>query len=246
MDRSISVTTPESIAFQYDLAGLGSRFLAVAIDFIIQVAILALIILGLWLLVKAGGPQKVSVAADKDAGLARSIGIAIIAFIVFAVFFAYFILFEGLRGGRTPGKQLMGIRVVRDGGYPLDLGSATIRNLVRVLEAGFGCYLIGAISAMISPENKRLGDLAAGTIVVRDARVASLAAIQEASEGESLSMLTKSEHEIIDKFVARRAMLAPAQRVLIASRIASRIRPRLSEDLRRLDDEELLARLSAW
>lgn len=245
MDRSISVTTPESIAFQYDLAGLGSRFLAVAIDFIIQCAILALIVLGFWLLSLAGGSTH-SVSADKTPGWAGSAAIAFIVFIVFAIFFGYFILFEGLRGGRTPGKQLMGIRVVRDGGYPLDLGSSTIRNLVRVLEAALGCYLIGAISAMVSAENKRLGDFAAGTIVVRDARVASLTAIQEASQGESLSMLTKSEHELIDKFVARRAMLAPAQRVLIASRIASRIRPRLSEDLRRLDDEELLARLSAW
>ncbi|HET7813089.1 MAG TPA: RDD family protein [Candidatus Baltobacteraceae bacterium] len=243
MDRSISVTTPESIAFRYELAGLGSRFLAVAIDFVIQAAIVALIFLGIYLLAMAGGNAPVK---DKSPEWTQSIAIAFIAFVIFIVFFGYFILFEALRGGRTPGKQLMGIRVVRDGGYPVDFGSATIRNLVRVVEVAFGCYLLGAISAMISPENKRLGDLAAGTIVVRDARAASLAAIQEASQGEALTMLTKSEHELIDKFVARRAMLAPAQRSLLASRIASRIRPRLSDDLRRLDDEDLLTRLSAW
>ena len=93
--------------------------------------------------------------------------------IVFVVLFGYFIVFEALWNGQTPGKKLLGLRVVRDGGYPIDFGASLIRNLIRVGEQLIGYYILAAISALISPENKRLGDLAAGTIVVRDARLAA-------------------------------------------------------------------------
>ncbi len=95
---------------------------------------------------------------------------AIVISIVFIVFFGYFIVFEALWRGQTPGKRALHIRVVRDGGYPLDFGSSLIRNLVRVGEAALGFYAISAVSALASSENKRLGDFAAGTIVVRDER----------------------------------------------------------------------------
>ena len=89
------------------------------------------------------------------------------------VFFGYFIIFEAAWNGQTPGKKLLGMRVVRDGGYPIDFGASLIRNLIRVGEQILGYYLLAAISMLLSPENKRLGDIAAGTIVVRDARFAA-------------------------------------------------------------------------
>ena len=89
------------------------------------------------------------------------------------LFFGYFIIFEALWNGQTPGKKALGIRVVRDGGYAIDFGASLVRNLIRVGELLIGTYTLSAVAMLLSPENKRLGDIAAGTIVVRDARLAA-------------------------------------------------------------------------
>lgn len=240
MDRYVSVRTPESVAFSYELAGLGSRFLAVAVDFAIQLAVLAFM---LWLFSVAAGSGSID---RSSIHLSQSLLIAIVIAVAFVIFFGYFIAFEVLWNGQTPGKRLLGLRVVRDGGYPVDPSAAAIRNLIRVGEATIGFYAISAIAVMLSPENKRLGDLAAATLVVRDAKMATLAHIVERSEHaySPAGALTQEEHTLIDRFIARRDSMDGAVRAQIAARLADRIRTRLPQDLRRLDDEELLARVS--
>jgi uncharacterized RDD family membrane protein YckC len=243
MDRTVTVKTPESIAFSYDLAGLGSRFLAVAVDFVIQVAIFIAVVVGLSIgsMRATGGSAHLHVTERTTASFA----VAFFTVLVFAIFFAYFIAFEALWNGQTPGKKLLGLRVVRDGGYPIDLAGSAIRNLVRVGEATLGFYAISAIATLLSSENKRLGDMAAGTIVVRDSRVAGLAAIEEqAKERAKLpAELSDDELAVVDRFAARRSALSPDVRVRMAARLAGRLRPRLPPELRRLDDETLLDRL---
>src|SRR5579872_4803683 len=235
VDRSVTVRTPESIAFSYELAGLGSRFLAVAVDFVIQVTLVLLIFWGISLAAPPAG-----VPSRSEMHLSESIAIAIVVAIVFLVFFGYFILFEALWNGQTPGKKLLGLRVVRDGGHPVDFGASAIRNLVRVGEASLGFYLISAIAATLSKENKRLGDLAAGTIVVRDARPATLETIVAQSEARAgrIQALTQEEHALIDRFVSRRASLDRHVRAEMAYKLAARIRPRVPHDMQKLDDEE--------
>lgn len=244
MDRTLSVKTPESIAFSYDLAGLGSRFLAVTIDLLIQGLIFGAIMWGLVLLAAAQPRgREVTIITSK---YAQSFATAFIIAIVFIVFFGYFILFEAFWNGRTPGKWMMGLRVIRDGGYPLDFGSAAIRNLIRVGEVALGFYALSAVASIASPENKRLGDMAAGTLVVRDSPIASLSALMDQSAQEShAAQLSEKEHAIIDQFVARRNALAPAVRAQIAARIAAQVRPRLSPELQKLGDDELLTKISA-
>ena len=237
MDRSISVRTPESVAFSYELAGLGSRFLALAIDLLLQTIVAAIIFFSALYLESQLHPAL-------SAKWLSSFGLAIVIVVTFAIFFGYFIIFEALRGGRTPGKQIMRIRVVRDGGYAVDLGSALIRNLIRILEMALGFYAISAVAALASPENKRLGDMAAGTIVVREGRAQSLMQIQEASDA-SIPLLDPGMQAIVDRFVARRDSLARDARIRLATRIADQVRPHLEPELRRLDDETLLERLSA-
>jgi uncharacterized RDD family membrane protein YckC len=178
----------------------------------------------------------------------ESLVVAIIAAILFLVFFGYFIAFEAFWNGQTPGKKLLGIRVVRDGGYPLDLGGSFLRNLIRIGEVTLGFYAISAVVSLLSPENKRLGDMAAGTIVVRDARVQSLTAILEQAQtgsAQRIAMLTDEEHALIARFIARRGDIAPQHRRALAQQIAERVRKRVSSDLQRLDDEDLLERLNA-
>lgn len=248
MDRSLDVRTPESIAFSYELAGIGSRALAVTIDFCIQLAILALLVWGIVLL--AGGaahsshPAHLPPAPDR---LAMNIIAGIAIFIVFAIFFGYFMLFEALWNGQTPGKKILGIRVVRDGGYPIDFSAALVRNLVRVGEWALGGYALSALCALLSPENKRVGDYAAGTIVVRDhamdAPVALLDDLREEPSYAATAYLSGEERAIVRRFLERRDTLVLEARERLAHQLAERVRARVPAELARLDDESLLERL---
>lgn len=247
MDRDLDVRTPESIALTYHLAGLGSRFLALAIDMAIQGIVAWALLLGLVMaasrMALAGKPPPLS----GNEKVVEAIAIALLVTIVFAIFFGYFIAFEALWSGRTPGKKIVGVRVVRDGGYPIDFAAALIRNLIRVGEALVGAYGLSAIAMLVSPENKRLGDIAAGTIVVRESRLALPAVTAETAMPEpsygATRYLSGEERALVKRFLERRDGLAPAQRRDLALRLADRIRPRLPADLRRIDDESLLERL---
>jgi len=130
--------------------------------------------------------------------------------------------------------------------YPIDFGASLIRNLIRIGEQLIGYYVLAAISALISPENKRLGDLAAGTIVVRDAR---LAAPRDAGQHRdepvyaSTAYLSGEERSLIKRFLERRDTLSADRRGELAAELAARVRNRVPPELARLDDESLLERL---
>jgi uncharacterized RDD family membrane protein YckC len=246
MDRDIDVRTPESIEFTYALAGLGSRFLAWFVDFAIQLCIIVAIFFGA-LFAFAKLPSNGVVSDSAAAKLGAAILIAIIVIVLFTILFGYFIAFEAFWNGQTPGKKLLGIRVVRDGGYPIDFGASLIRNLIRVAELLIGLYALSAISATISPENKRLGDIAAGTIVVRDARLAipTLDVLRRGAEPVygATAFLSGDERALIKRFLDRRDELNAAKRQELAAQLAGRVRARVPADMQRLPDEALLERL---
>ncbi len=234
MERSVDVRTGEAVSIRYELAGLGSRFLAVVVDGLAQIAILlaALVALGL-----ASSALARFVPSKNASAWLLAFGIAG----VFVIFIGWFIVFEIWWSGRTPGKRALGIRVVRDGGFPIDPGAAVIRNLVRLVELVFGAYALSAASALISKENKRLGDFAAGTIVVRDRADAIpdldayLARPVRAGTG-----LRDDDRVLIERFLARREGLEPDARYRIAESLAAKIRPTLHAAYGGLDDESLL------
>ncbi|HEY5339946.1 MAG TPA: RDD family protein [Candidatus Aquilonibacter sp.] len=245
MDRTLDVRTPESIQFSYELAGVGSRFLAVTLDLLIQIGIVLLLAWGV-ALAAGHSPSVAALHLHGDARVAYNIGIAIVIAAVFLIFFGYFILFESLWNGQTPGKKLLGIRVVRDGGYPLDWAASLVRNLIRVGEMIAGFYIVSAFAAVFSPQNKRLGDLAAGTIVVRDARMESPEALlreMTAPVYAATAYVSGEERALIRKFLDRRDELIVPRRAELAHRLAERVRPRLPVELQRLADEDLLERL---
>jgi uncharacterized RDD family membrane protein YckC len=247
MDRNIDVRTPESIEFTYALAGLGSRFLAWFLDFLLQIAVFLAIVFGIiYLGDKMPAVTKTATTASADK-IAEAILIGLVVAVIFALFFGYFIAFEAFWNGQTPGKKLLGIRVVRDGGYPIDFGASLVRNLIRIAEFILTFYSVSAVSATISPENKRLGDIAAGTIVVRDARlkIPSLEALRGNAQpvyGATV-FLSGDERALIRRFLDRRDELNAAKRQELAAQLAGRIRDRVPADLQRLDDEALLERL---
>lgn len=241
MDRTLTVRTPESIAFAYELAGLGSRFLAVLADLAIQCIVLALV---LWGIVALGSHAPRTPLPLAEERWAQSAAIALIIFIVFAIFFAYFIVFEAAWNGQTPGKRLVGIRVVRDGGYPVDFMGSLIRNLIRTVEFGLGFYALSAVVMLFSAENKRLGDYAAGTIVVRDARLAK--PVFTTAHPAQNWRLSAQERGLVARFMDRRAELLPQNREHLVHQIAALLRSRVADsELMALDDETLIERVDS-
>jgi uncharacterized RDD family membrane protein YckC len=201
MSREILVVTPENIEIEYELAGIGSRFLANLLDSFFQTAIY----LTLWIVVGI-----IALIVSLTAGaFSRALGIFFgeiqLAFALvagFVVLWGYFIWFETVWNGQTPGKRQLGLRVVRDGGYPINVFAAIVRNLIRVMDgmplaalvllgAGyFGkspavaamgglCILIPVLCMLLSQRYQRLGDFVAGTMVVkqRAPRVPTLEAL---------------------------------------------------------------------
>jgi uncharacterized RDD family membrane protein YckC len=246
MDRKIDVRTPESIAFRYDLAGLGSRFLAVFVDLLLQIVLALLLFWGLETLASHAPHGATHTGAVEH--FAESIAIGLLIFIVFLIFYGYFMLFEAFWHGQTPGKKLLGIRVVRDGGYPLDFGGSVVRNLVRMMEQLLGFYVIAAASALLSPENKRVGDYAAGTIVVRESRVDAPLTLSQALAASSAlhassAYLSDDERNVISGYLARRRGMDTVRRRALAAQLAQRVRARAPSDLRDLPDDELLERI---
>jgi uncharacterized RDD family membrane protein YckC len=250
LERTVTVRTPESIAFHYELAGLGSRFLAVIIDFVIQVVVLLVLLLVVGLISDRVAPT--ANALHLNSVQARAVVAAFFGIVAFLLFFGYFIMFESVWNGQTPGKRLLGIRVVRDGGYPLDFGSTLLRNIIRVVEALL-LYIPSAVSALVSSQNKRLGDLAAGTIVVRD-RAFEVTDPQSWMRGDAVptgpplvtaTALTSDEWALVDRYIERRTSLPPSVAAATAARIASALRPKLGEAGAGLTDDDLLLRLFA-
>jgi uncharacterized RDD family membrane protein YckC len=214
------------------------------IDVAIQLGVALAIVLFFVILAATLG-SKVSALPKSVAATSGSVALAVFIFSAFLLFFGYFILFEWLWQGRTPGKRLVGIRVVRDGGFPVDFTGSAIRNLVRILEFGFGFYLLSAISSLLSPLNRRLGDYAAGTIVVRDARYERTAfGILRREEDPVMRDLDPAERELIRRYAERRDALIPAARTPLAAHIAQRIRPKLAAPFDHLDDDALLEHLA--
>ena len=146
----LTIATPEGVDLDLVVAGLGSRFMAYVVDLALQLlAILALTF---------------GTAALGEAGP------AIFAVGAFIVFFGYHVAFETLASGRTPGKMLTHLRVVRDDGTPEGFVASVVRNVVRLIDLLPAAYTVGVIAVLATERHQRLGDLAAGTIVVRDAR----------------------------------------------------------------------------
>ncbi|MGC8668984.1 MAG: RDD family protein [Chthonomonadales bacterium] len=231
MPRTLQVITPEQVEVTYELAGIGSRFLAALIDHTLQiVAIIAIVLLTqlvaatfLDRLFSGGAP----LYAEAAAGL-----------VVFAVTFGYFIAFELLWAGTTPGKRAMGLRVVRDRGFAVDPYASIIRNLVRIIDFMPPMYGIGLVSVFFSRDYKRLGDYAAGTVVIKErkeGRLKSFTMPPPSLEVQSylariphVDFLTPAEYRVIRRFVYRRHELAPRIQEELAARLAAPLLPKLN------------------
>jgi len=215
------IETPEHVDVHLELAGVGSRTAAFAVDTLLIIlggAILAIAATGFGTATKPGAGQSWVNAL----------------FTLLSAFSlpAYFILFEGLNAGRTPGKQALGIRVVMDTGRPVTLTAAVVRNLVRVLDCYLTAGLPALLSAFLNKSHKRPGDFAAGTVVVRDRPTERLLqALPEVAEAELVETgppdLTEDEFRLLDRFLTRLPELDPQVQVRMAVELARRFEERV-------------------
>jgi uncharacterized RDD family membrane protein YckC len=167
MDEQLRISTPEQVAFHYEVAGIGSRFVASLLDHLIIFVALMLISCAAISL----GP--VAILGEGTDAAAYWV-LAFLVLVYFLIFWGYFVLFEMLWNGQTPGKRSMRLRVIRHSGQPIGGGEAVTRNLVRIIDFMPGFYGIGLISMFIDKDARRLGDFAAGTIVIREGEQTTL------------------------------------------------------------------------
>jgi len=162
--ENVRIETPEQIDFDLEVAGPGNRFVAQFVDWIFK----WLILLGLGLIALLFAALLSKGGVDDWSRSTQNAFIAFLVMLGFVIFFGYDIYYEGYRNGQTPGKRIAGIRVVRDSGGPIDATAAAIRNLVGLADFLPMFYLLGGFIMLLNGRSQRLGDMAAGTIVIRE------------------------------------------------------------------------------
>jgi len=226
--EKLIIETPEQTSIEFPLAGIGSRFLAVLIDTLIQIAVI--IVMGLLFLGVGFGFRGAFRNIPSAAGPWIA---AIFIFAIFLLMYGYFMLFESIWNGQTPGKRLTHIRVIKDSGQPITPIDAVGRNLLRLFDQLPVAYGIGVLCAWISPQSKRLGDYVAGTVVVHEKPFETVAPQWDAPEHASThqygaNRLTPEEFALVETFLSRRAALDAGVRYDTAAGIVRRIQSKLT------------------
>lgn len=248
-EDSYSIATPEGLEVQLTLAGVGSRFIAAVIDQAVK-----------WSVVGAMGAGLALVATDGgDGGDGGELAFAGFLIVLFVVQFGYDVAFEVLASGRTPGKRWTGLRVVRTDGSPVGLLTSAVRNLLRLVDFLPFAYAVGTVAVLASSRNQRLGDLAAGTVVVRERRggrrpppTPPPSPPRSGSDGPQpdlwrwdVSAITAEEVATVRRFLERRGGLTAEARSRLAVELAGRLRPKVVGPADGLDAEGFLEALES-
>ena len=223
VEDRIQVDTPEQIALEFPLAGIGSRFMAIALDTLIQ---LLLYFAGIFAMI---GVAKLAPNLPLSLNwLPVSWLPALVILFLFCVYWGYFAVFEIFWNGKTPGKHMAGIRVLKDNGRALNVYEIIGRNLMRAIDWLPFLYVVGIVTVMISRRNQRLGDFLVGSIVVHDKRSEELLPVwspsaEKVASDPQLGKLSPEELVLIETYLQRRLTLDFAVRDATALQIANRI-----------------------
>jgi uncharacterized RDD family membrane protein YckC len=218
-EDQLHIATPEGVDVELTLAGLGSRAGGVFLDMLIKWATeFALLMLFAALL-------------GLTSGVASAITVGVMILVLFAVEFGYDVLFEVLGSGKTIGKRATGTRVLLMSGAPVDFRSSAIRNLLRLVDGPLTAYIVGIVMILATSRHQRLGDLAAGTVVVVD-RIQSQPTAQVnyifasgAPRPWDVGRVDRDVTAALRSFLARRDSFAPVVRARIARELFERVRP---------------------
>lgn len=238
-EETLIIETPERVPLEFALASIGNRFLAVAIDHFIQYLSIFLIAWMAISLGNLGGPSGIGDPEHFFSEMPKwTLAVMIVG--IFVIFASYFILFEWLWNGQTPGKRLLKLRVIREDGRPLTLWEAIARNLLRIADAipgfVFPVYSVGLITIFLSSRDQRLGDVFAGTVVIRErtdeapsfadtfsnpVSDTAFSRVQKpVNTDANINSLNEREVEVVESFLRRRWDLTERQRLWMAWRIA--------------------------
>lgn len=231
-DGHYYVETPEVVPISYTVAGAASRCLAATVD--TSLILLLQIILGV--------SAQFLEALNQAIARAGSVFYAIWAILAFVLVWGYYLFFEVLWSGQTPGKRLIGLRVLREGGRPVDFSASAVRNLVRAVDFLPLAYGLGVLVMFADPRGRRLGDLAAGTLVVREGLPITLAELTRGAATVALPprdpeapptpllpdlhLLTPAGYALAEDFLRRREQLGPGPRAELAAAIAATLSAR--------------------
>jgi uncharacterized RDD family membrane protein YckC len=224
--EKLDVQTPEQISLEFSLAGLGSRALALLFDSLIQLVVT--IVVALAIAYYGRSLQLYWVSASNWITAAA-------VFLSFCTYWGYFALFEILWNGQTPGKRQAQIRVISNSGRPITVFEGVSRNFLRAIDSLF-FYGVAALAAGLDKENRRLGDMVAGTVVVHDTRsIEDTMWYGDQSRdaqvvGDVAASITRTEFQLIETFLARRLDLPREVRQKQAEVIAERVGVKLKID----------------
>lgn len=226
----LTIETPEQTAFDFPLAGIGSRGLALLLDTLLQIAgFLAIFVILLFF----------SSAVQLITNVLGTWAVAVSVLTAATLYFGYFAIFEALWNGQTPGKRWIHLRVIDESGRPVNVQQAILRNLIRFVDQLPSMYAVGLISALISKQNRRLGDFVASTVVVHERPLEKSAVAWEMQPDKTFAnaptataalggfKLTLDEWRLVETFLQRRASLDFALRDKLARDIVMRLSNRL-------------------
>jgi uncharacterized RDD family membrane protein YckC len=238
-EETLVIETPERVQLHFALASIGNRFIAVAIDHLIQYFTIFLIF---WAMVTFSGAKEFTeeIGLQQLVSEAPKWAIAILIIVIFLLFAGYFVIFEWMWNGQTPGKRLMKLRVIREDGRPITFWEALARNLLRLFDTFPGMvvpiYSVGLISVFLSDRDQRIGDLFGGTVVVREradeaptfndvfsnpTSDEAFRRVQKRTEFiADVKEVKESEIEVVETFLRRRWDLEEKQRLWMAWRVA--------------------------
>ncbi len=236
--NEVVVTTPEHVPIRLEPAGAGSRFLATLIDFALVTAISMLVAFLLINLLPGGIAAALVITAN------------------FLLTWGWHVFFETKKQGRTPGKRMLRLRVIDARGLPVSLYQSLVRNIVRVLDFAPAFYGIGAISTLVTPTRRRLGDIVADTLVIRDAQPLAYKG-QLASDRRHNSLRTPrvlrlirnriglEEREFLLTLCLRADRMSAAARYDLMQEVANEYRRRLGIEEEALSGENFVRDLTA-
>jgi uncharacterized RDD family membrane protein YckC len=237
-EETLIIETPERVPLAFALASIGNRFLAVAIDHFIQFLSIFIVV---WAFISWTGFGKgMSDSAAQIFGEMSKWTIALMIIILFLIFAGYFIFFEWIWNGQTPGKRLLKLRVIREDGRPITLWEAIARNILRIFDNVpwfvLPIYSVGLITIFLSNRDQRIGDMFAGTVVIRErtdeaptfaetfsnqVSDAAFRRVQKQTNFQAnVNLLTEDEIEVVESFLRRRWDLEDRQRLWMAWRVA--------------------------
>lgn len=253
IDDSYDLRTPEQIELRYDLAGLGSRFLAALVDGLIQGVLVLAVIFALGM-----GSALLTTALRRwfpgDPTILAMIGVSLAILAMFLLIWGYHIFFELVWNGQTPGKRVAGIRVLTTRGEPVTFVHVLVRNLLRIVDFLPSSYMLGAVCVLMTRRSQRLGDLAAGTIVVHERSEAFPRTLAPLDPSAALlpqiaAVFTAEDVALARDFLLRVGSMPPGQRQALGGQIAASLRRRLAASGQAatadLTDERLLAGVAA-